>query len=108
MITVTDKAYDKIQQLLTQEEKPAEEYGLRVGVMGGGCSGFQYQMDFDTKRDTDSVFDRAGVRVFVDPKSMEYLKGSELDYVESLMGAGFKMGNPNVTDACGCGQSFNV
>lgn len=108
MVTVTDKAAIKIKGLLEQEQKSPAEFGLRLGVMGGGCSGMQYMMEFDTARDGDHVFPHDGVKVIVDPRSLEYLKGSRLDYVESLMGAGFKIGNPNEKDSCGCGHSFNV
>jgi iron-sulfur cluster assembly protein len=108
MITVTEKAARKIKELLIADEKPATEYGLRLGVMGGGCSGMQYIMEFDTAREDDTVVQQDGARVFVDPRSMEVVKGSQLDYVESLMGAGFKIGNPNEKSSCGCGHSFGV
>lgn len=108
MISVTDKAALKIKTLLAQEQKSTEEFGLRLGVMGGGCSGMQYQMEFDTPRPDDQVIAHDGARVLVDPRSLQYLDGTQLDYVESLMGAGFKMINPNEKESCGCGHSFNI
>jgi iron-sulfur cluster assembly protein len=108
MISVTDKAARKIREMLDAEQKPLAEYGLRVGVMGGGCSGMQYVLEFDTPREDDTVVAQDGIRVFVDPRSLDVIKGGQLDYVESLMGAGFKIGNPNEKGSCGCGHSFNV
>ena len=108
MLTVTDKAATKIKELLTAEQKSIDEYGLRVGVMGGGCSGFQYVLEFDTKRDDDEIVRHDGIQVFLDVRSKPYVNGSQIDYVESLMGSGFKIGNPNEKSSCGCGQSFGV
>ena len=82
--------------------------GLRVGVKGGGCSGFQYNLAFDEQRDGDEVFEFAGLKVYVDQPSLPYVRGSVIDYVESLQGAGFQVNNPNVVAACGCGSSFRV
>ena len=82
--------------------------GLRVGVRGGGCSGFQYQLAFDEQRDGDVVFEDHGLRILVDGQSLPYVDGSAIDYVDSLQGAGFQVNNPNVVAACGCGSSFRV
>ena len=79
-----------------------------MGVRGGGCSGFQYALALDEKRDDDQVFDTEGIRVLVDPASLRYVDGSEVDCTESLMGSGFEVNNPNVVAACGCGSSFRV
>jgi len=84
------------------------EKGLRVKVVGGGCSGLSYKMDLDQKRDGDRVFERDGARVIVDRKSFLYLNGTELDYSDDLMHAGFNLRNPNVKRSCGCGASFGV
>lgn len=107
-LDVTANAAKKLKELLEAEKKDPATVGLRVGITGGGCSGFQYLLDFDTKRDGDTVVEADGIKVFVDPKSMPFLRGSTVDYVESLMGAGFTIRNPNVKGSCGCGQSFNV
>ena len=82
--------------------------GLRVGVRGGGCSGFQYQLAFDEQKDGDAIFEHSGLRLLVDNQSLPYVDGSTIDYVESLQGAGFQVNNPNVVAACGCGSSFRV
>jgi iron-sulfur cluster assembly protein len=106
MIQVTPKAIDKIKQTFAKE---GVEGGLRLGILGGGCSGLSYQFKFDTKqRPTDQVFDYDGVKVFVDPKSLLYLNGMVLDYQESLMQSGFVFDNPNAKKACGCGTSFSA
>jgi len=105
LFIITDKASSKIKELLTKEQKT---YGLRLGVMGGGCSGLQYMMEFDKRKDEDIAFQHNGAQVFIDPRSLPYLQGSQLDYIESLMGSGFKIQNPNEKDSCGCGHSFNV
>jgi len=107
MVTLTDIAAEKVSQFLAGQEH-APEAGLRVGVKGGGCSGFQYSLALDETRDEDQVFDVRGIRVLVDPASLPYVEGSVVDYTESLMGAGFKVDNPNVVAACGCGSSFRV
>ncbi|MCG8461954.1 MAG: iron-sulfur cluster assembly accessory protein, partial [Holophagales bacterium] len=84
-------------------------YGLRIAVRGGGCSGFEYALDFeDETRDTDLVYDQYGLRVIVDPVSARYLSGTEIDYVFGMQGAGFKFNNPNANGTCGCGSSFSV
>jgi iron-sulfur cluster assembly protein len=106
-ITLTDKAAAKIGELLSTQEDGAEQ-ALRVAVRGGGCSGFQYALAFDRVKDDDHVFEDRGVSVIVDKVSMQFVFGSEVDYVEGLQGAGFSVNNPNVVAACGCGSSFQV
>jgi iron-sulfur cluster assembly protein len=105
MVALTDIAAEKVRGFLADQEGQA---GLRVGVQGGGCSGFQYQLALDEQRDGDQVFDHDGIRVIVDAASLQYVDGSTVDYTESLMGAGFQVNNPNVVAACGCGSSFRV
>jgi iron-sulfur cluster assembly protein len=106
MIQVTPKAIDKIKQTFAREGVSG---GLRLGVLGGGCSGLSYQFKFDTReRATDKVFEYDGVKIFVDPKSLLYLNGMTLDYQESLMQSGFVFDNPNAKKACGCGTSFTA
>ena len=107
MIQLTEKAVTKVQEILnSQEPKPA---GLRIAVVGGGCSGFSYSMAFEN---TPSMLDKTyafnGLKVFVDQASLSYLDGAEVDYVETLEGSGFKFSNPNVKSTCGCGSSFSV
>jgi iron-sulfur cluster assembly accessory protein len=104
-ITLTDKAAEKIRDLLGDGE---EGQALRVAVRGGGCSGFQYALAFDRTKEDDHVFEDRGVSVIVDKVSMQFVFGSEVDYVEGLQGAGFQVNNPNVVAACGCGSSFQV
>ena len=108
MITITDKGAQKVHEFLAGQGANVAEAGLRVGVKGGGCSGFQYNLAFDEQRDGDEVFEFAGLRVYVDQPSLPYVRGSVIDYVESLQGAGFQVNNPNVVAACGCGSSFRV
>jgi iron-sulfur cluster assembly protein len=103
-IIVTPKAVGKIRQTF---EKMGVQGGLRLGVLGGGCTGLSYQFKFDTKpRPNDRLFDFDGVQIFVDPKSIIYLRGMTLDYKESLMQSGFVFENPNAKKNCGCGTSF--
>ena len=105
-IAVTERAAAKIKQLLDAENK--EGHGLRVKVVGGGCSGLQYKLDVDLHKSTDKIFEKDGAKVLVDMKSLLYLSGTELDYTEELMQSGFVFQNPNVKRACGCGASFAV
>ncbi len=105
MIQVTDKAVSKIRDAFQREG--IAEGGLRLGVLGGGCSGLSYQFKFDRKpRPTDKVFDYSGVNVYVDPKSFVFLDGMTLDWKDSLIHSGFVFENPNAKRACGCGTSF--
>jgi iron-sulfur cluster assembly protein len=108
MITITDKGAEKVQDFLASVGDEAAVAGLRVGVRGGGCSGFQYQLAFDEQRDGDAVFESHGLKLLVDRESLPFVSGSTIDYEESLQGAGFKVNNPNVVAACGCGSSFRV
>jgi iron-sulfur cluster assembly protein len=108
MITISDKGAEKVQEFLSGQETDASLAGLRVGVRGGGCSGFQYQLAFDEQRDGDIVFESHGLKLLVDDESLPFVRGSVIDYEESLQGAGFKVSNPNVVAACGCGSSFRV
>ena len=108
MITFTDKGAEKVREFLSGQNTDVSTAGLRVGVRGGGCSGFQYALAFDEQRDGDEVFEDHGLRLLVDNQSLPYVKGAIVDYVESMQGAGFKVDNPNVIAACGCGSSFRV
>jgi iron-sulfur cluster assembly protein len=106
-ITLSAKAVEKIGELLG-DQGDAEGQALRVAVRGGGCSGFQYALAFDKAKEDDHVFEVDGVAVIVDKTSMQFVFGSEVDYIEGLQGAGFQVNNPNVVAACGCGSSFQV
>jgi iron-sulfur cluster assembly protein len=106
-IVLSDKAVEKIGELLGGQDE-AEGQALRVAVRGGGCSGFQYALAFDRAKEDDHVFEVDGIAVVVDKVSMQFVFGSEVDYVEGLQGAGFQVNNPNVVAACGCGSSFQV
>jgi iron-sulfur cluster assembly protein len=108
MITLTDKGADKVREFLSAQNEVVETAGLRVGVRGGGCSGFQYALAFDEQRDGDTVFEDKGIRLLVETSSIPYVSGSVIDFVDGLQGAGFKVENPNVVAACGCGSSFRV
>lgn len=108
VITISDKGAEKVHEFLASVEDDVSMAGLRVGVRGGGCSGFQYQLAFDEQRDGDVVFETHGLKLLVDNDSLPYVSGSTIDYEESLQGAGFKVNNPNVVAACGCGSSFRV
>ena len=108
MITISDKGAEKVHEFLASQETDVSMAGLRVGVRGGGCSGFQYQLAFDEQRENDAVFESHGLKLLVDSESLPFVRGSTIDYEESLQGAGFKVNNPNVVAACGCGSSFRV
>ena len=105
-IQMTDAAATKVKSLITEEENP--DLKLRVYITGGGCSGFQYDLYFDTKADGDYEFESHGVQLISDQMSFMYLMGTVIDYVDSLQGPGFKFQNPNSTGSCGCGSSFSV
>jgi iron-sulfur cluster assembly accessory protein len=107
-VIFTTKGAEKVQEFLAAQQADVSAAGLRVGVRGGGCSGFQYQLAFDERRDDDVVFEDHGLRILVDSQSLPYVDGSSIDYVDSLQGAGFQVNNPNVVAACGCGSSFRV
>jgi iron-sulfur cluster assembly protein len=106
-VGIHESAVKRLHVLMEQRQSP--EAGLRIAVRGGGCSGLAYVLEWAEKpRERDKIFERDGVRIFVDPKSYLYLIGTELVYEETLMAAGFKLNNPNVKAACGCGESFSV
>jgi iron-sulfur cluster assembly accessory protein len=106
-VTLTANAADKLQKILLEKNLP--DHGLRVFVAGGGCSGLQYGMAFEAQgRDMDTIVDAHGLKVYLDPVSLEYLSGATIDYVDGLMGAGFRIENPNAVAACGCGSSFRT
>ena len=107
-ITLTKKAEEKVREI--QSDQPEPYAGLRIQVVGGGCSGFSYRMGFDKafNDQSDAVFEFEGLKVFIDKASLLYMDGSEVDYVDGLHGAGFKFNNPNTTGSCGCGSSFSV
>jgi iron-sulfur cluster assembly protein len=106
MLTLTPAAVEKVKAILTER---GEEGGLRIAVVGGGCSGFQYQMSLDKEAGSeDQIIDQDGLKVFVDARSMPYLSGTKVDYVDGLSGSGFKFENPNAQSSCGCGESFNA
>jgi|ERR1051325_9140052 iron-sulfur cluster assembly accessory protein len=104
-IQVTENAAKQIRVLLDESEDHRGK-ALRVHVEGGGCSGMQYGMMFDRKKADDVMFSQHGVDVLIDPQSLEFLKGSTIDYVESIQGSGFRIQNPNAKTSCGCGKSF--
>ncbi|HUB07322.1 MAG TPA: iron-sulfur cluster assembly accessory protein [Myxococcales bacterium] len=106
-VTLTPKAVEMVKKAMVEQK--LEGFTLRVGVIGGGCSGFNYDLDIVKEtRPTDFVFEMEGLPVCVDPMSSQYLKGTVIDYVEGLQGAGFKFQNPNAKNTCGCGQSFSA
>ncbi len=105
-VALTEKAVEMIRDAMTRENM--QGYGIRVGVVGGGCSGFQYSMDFENaEKDGDMIYEQDGVKLYVDPMSSMYLQGVSIDYVVGLQGAGFKFNNPTARHTCGCGQSFS-
>jgi iron-sulfur cluster assembly accessory protein len=107
MITITQAAAEKVQEILKSEGK--EGQALRVVIQGGGCSGFQYGLTFaEEAGDMDEVLDQHGIQVVIDQFSLPYVDGASIDYVEDVMGGGFKISNPNVTGTCGCGKSFSA
>jgi len=108
VISFTEKGAEKVKEFLDAQSADVQTSGLRVGVRGGGCSGFQYALAFDTQREGDEVFEDHGLRILVDRPSLPYVRGAIVDYVDTLQGAGFKVDNPNVVAACGCGSSFRV
>jgi iron-sulfur cluster assembly accessory protein len=106
-ITLTAKAAEMILKIRAEEKIP-DTQALRMGVRGGGCSGFTYDLSFGEPRETDETFDLLGVKIVVDPMSLQYLAGTELDYVDGLHGTGFTFKNPQVKSTCGCGSSFST
>ena len=108
MVQLTEIAVQKVRTFMDTQDNVEGDVGLRVGVRGGGCSGFQYALALDERKDDDQVFDAEGMPVLVDQASLRYVDGSTVDYTESMMGAGFEVKNPNVVASCGCGSSFRV
>lgn len=108
MISITERAASEVKRIVSEQKLP-EATALRVGVKGGGCSGFSYTLGFDDQTtETDQIVDVDGVKVVCDPKSFLYLNGTQIDFEDTLMGRGFKFGNPNAAKSCGCGESFSV
>jgi iron-sulfur cluster insertion protein len=107
MLNLTEKAAEKVKEI-RQAEGIEDAMALRMRVVGGGCSGFTYDLYFDNVAEADKTFDSNGVKLVVDQMSLMYLMGTEVDYVEGLQGAGFKFNNPNVKSTCGCGSSFSA
>jgi iron-sulfur cluster assembly accessory protein len=106
-VKLTPKAAEMVRKMHAKEGLGADK-GLRIGVVGGGCSGFQYQLNFDVEKEGDRIVDLGGVRVLVDDFSLPYIAGTTLDFVEGLHGAGFRFDNPKATRTCGCGSSFSA
>ncbi len=108
-VLITETAAKEIQRIIQEQELDPAKVRLRVGVKGGGCSGFSYLLDLtETQKDTDESFDRHGITVICDPKSLLYLNGVTIDFRDELMGRGFVFNNPNATSTCGCGSSFQA
>lgn len=109
MITLTETAAREINTIVKQQELDLEKIRLRVGVKGGGCSGFSYVLDLtENSKETDEIFEQHGVKVVCDPKSLLYLNGTTIDFKDEIMGRGFVFTNPNATTTCGCGSSFSA
>ncbi len=106
VVTLTAKASGMVRDILAKEE--SDSLALRVYVAGGGCSGLQYGMALDDPMEGDLTLDQDGIRVVIDPESLRFIEGAEIDYVDSLMGAGFTVNNPNAVSSCGCGHSFRT
>lgn len=108
-IILSESAAREIRTIVQQQELDADKVRLRVGVKGGGCSGFSYLLDLtESQKETDEVFEQHGIKVIVDPKSLLYLNGTTIDFKDEIMGRGFVFQNPNATTSCGCGSSFAV
>lgn len=108
-IILSETAAREIKSIIQQQELDANAVRLRVGVKGGGCSGFSYLLDLtETQKDTDEVFEQHGLKVICDPKSLLYLAGTQIDFRDEIMGRGFVFNNPNATSSCGCGSSFSA
>ena len=106
MLTITESAADHLRDLLKAQDASPDERGLRLFIEKGGCAGMNYAMKIDAPADADEVFEKDGVRVFVDPESLSFMDGSEVDYVDALNDSGFKIQNPKAVRSCGCGTSF--
>ncbi len=108
-ITLTENAAKEVQTIISQQELDASNVRLRVGVKGGGCSGFSYILDLtENEKETDEIIEQHGVKLICDPKSLLYLGGTTIDFKDEIMGRGFVFNNPNATSSCGCGSSFSA
>ena len=107
IVTVTEKAIEQIKSIFASEQANPDK-GLRLAVVGGGCSGLQYKIEFSDQKDKDNIIEMRGIRILIDPKSSIYLKDVVLDFKDGLNGKGFVFENPNATNTCGCGESFSV
>lgn len=109
-VLLTEKAAAEIKKIIEEQQLPADQTRLRVGVKGGGCSGFSYMLDLteEPKGEMDEEFEQHGVKILCDMKSMLYLSGAEVDFKDEIMGRGFVFKNPNATSSCGCGSSFSA
>lgn len=108
-IILSEGAAREIKNIIQQQELDADKIRLRVGVKGGGCSGFSYLLDLtETQKETDEVYEQHGIKIVVDPKSLLYLNGTTMDFKDEIMGRGFVFNNPNATSSCGCGSSFSA
>ena len=108
-IILSESAAREIRNIVQQQELDADKIRLRVGVKGGGCSGFSYLLDLtESQKDSDEVFEQHGIKVVIDPKSLLYLNGTTIDFKDEIMGRGFVFQNPNATATCGCGSSFSA
>lgn len=107
VLEVTDKAVEQMRNIVASENK-GSEFGIRVGVVGGGCSGLSYKIEFSQQKEKDNIVNFEGVKLLIDPKSSIYLKGTILDFQDGLNGKGFVFNNPNAKNSCGCGESFSV
>lgn len=108
IVTLTEKAVQHVENIFESEGKSYDDIGLRLSVVGGGCSGFSYKIDFSEPKEKDNVTKYGKFSVLIDPKSSIYLKGVQLDFKDGLNGKGFVFSNPNATNTCGCGESFSV
>ncbi|MDF1808660.1 MAG: iron-sulfur cluster insertion protein ErpA [Phycisphaerales bacterium] len=109
VVILTELAAKEVMNIVASQELDADKVRLRVGVKGGGCSGFSYLLDLtETQKDSDEVFEQHGIKIIVDPKSMLYLAGVTVDFKDEIMGRGFVFNNPNATSSCGCGSSFSA
>ncbi|PHQ82123.1 MAG: iron-sulfur cluster assembly accessory protein [Phycisphaera sp.] len=109
MVTLTEKAAKEIGNIIAQQELDKDTVRLRLGVKGGGCSGFSYVLDLtETQKDSDEMFEQHGIKIVCDPKSLLYLNGTTVDFKDELMGRGFVFSNPNASATCGCGSSFSA
>ncbi len=108
-VTLTELAAKEVRTIIASQELDAEKVRLRIGVKGGGCSGFSYLLDLtETQKETDEVFEQHGIKIIIDPKSLLYLSGVTIDFKDEIMGRGFVFNNPNASSSCGCGSSFSV